>query len=92
MKKTFVFVGLCIIGLYILQTQVRYDRVPAETQKPSAATSTIQKKTISLNFVGDILAARAVELTMRKKGYDYPFEKIVDKLADADITLSLIHI
>ena len=25
----------------------------------------------SLNFVGDILAARAIELTMRKQGYDY---------------------
>jgi poly-gamma-glutamate capsule biosynthesis protein CapA/YwtB (metallophosphatase superfamily)/uncharacterized membrane protein (UPF0127 family) len=49
---------------------------------------TIERKTISLNFVGDILAARAIELTMRKKGYDYPFAKIVDKLADADITFA----
>lgn len=46
------------------------------------------KKTISLNFVGDILAARAIEITMRKKGYDYPFEKIVNILSDADITFA----
>jgi poly-gamma-glutamate capsule biosynthesis protein CapA/YwtB (metallophosphatase superfamily)/uncharacterized membrane protein (UPF0127 family) len=49
---------------------------------------TIERKTISLNFVGDILAARAIELTMRKNGYDYPFAKIVDKLSQADITFA----
>jgi poly-gamma-glutamate synthesis protein (capsule biosynthesis protein) len=46
------------------------------------------EETISLNFVGDILAARAVETTMRKTSYDYPFAKITDDLAAADITFA----
>lgn len=46
------------------------------------------KKTITLNFVGDILAARAVELAMRKYGYDYPFIHVTDILSDADITFA----
>lgn len=47
-----------------------------------------QYETFSINLVGDILAARAVEGTMRKQGYDYPFRKIRTYLADADITFA----
>lgn len=47
-----------------------------------------EKRVISLNFVGDILAARSIETTMRKTSYDYPFAKITHDLADADITFA----
>lgn len=42
----------------------------------------------SLNFVGDIMPARAIELTMRRQGYDYPFRKIQAELSTADITFA----
>jgi len=60
----------------------------APVEKNTEIQEKMEQKTITLNFVGDILAARAIELAMRKNGYDYPFLKIVDKLQDADITFA----
>lgn len=67
---------------------------PSDTGLANAAVSDMptpivdKSETFSLNFVGDILAARAIELTMRKQGYDYPFLKIKDQLAATDMTFA----
>ena len=45
-------------------------------------------RTISINLVGDILPARAIELSMRSKGYDYPFGAMGSMLGDADLTFA----
>lgn len=71
-----------------LQVSLRHNQLGT----PSVSAENTPKKEyfemFSLNFVGDILAARAIELTMRKQGYDYPFLKIKDLLADADMTFA----
>lgn len=60
------------------------------TQSLANPVSSAKKEVaqITLSFVGDILPARAIELSMRKNGYGYPFEKIKDELARADITFA----
>jgi poly-gamma-glutamate capsule biosynthesis protein CapA/YwtB (metallophosphatase superfamily)/uncharacterized membrane protein (UPF0127 family) len=87
-KLYLVIILICIVYAYGYMTYVAH--APAETadQVQKQQQSYIEKKTITLNFVGDILAARAVELTMRKKGYDYPFAHVTDMLSDADITFA----
>lgn len=82
----FTFISFILIVLYSalpIPVGAPIDTVIATFDKPQK-----EEVTIHLNFVGDILAARAVETTMRKKGYDYPFEKIGGALADADITFA----
>ncbi|GGG15668.1 CapA family protein [Paenibacillus abyssi] len=41
---------------------------------------------VLLAFVGDILLASSVESLMEKHGYEYPYEKALSYLADADLT------
>ncbi|MES2623142.1 MAG: CapA family protein [Patescibacteria group bacterium] len=84
MKKLVILLIFCLISLII------YAEVKAPTNTsiiPSIPTFS-PTKTISLNFVGDILAARTIETTMRRAGYDYPFAKIQSELANADITFA----
>lgn len=64
------------------------DKLPAPASHEGTPPIVDKSETFTINFVGDILAARAVELTMRKQGYDYPFRKIKDLLADADMTFA----
>lgn len=87
MNKKYIYgLIICIFfGFYVLFIEnTKIDK----TNKTFDLVHKIEKKTISLNFVGDILAARAIELTMRKTSYDYPFLKIVNDLSDADITFA----
>ncbi len=91
MKKTYTiyFVSICLViglGFVFFSTPAVAPHVTLE--KNTDIDKKLVGKTISLNFVGDILAARAVELAMRKNGYDYPFLKIVDALQDAHITFA----
>lgn len=79
--------ALCVLAFYIYRPY-SFTTVEHSADNIVTPTSTIEKKTIYLNFVGDILAARAIELTMRKQGYDYPLAKIAEKLGDADITFA----
>lgn len=82
MKKLSI-VAICVLFLLL------YIKVAAPSEVSKAIEkATFQSKTISINFVGDILAARTIETTMRKAGYDYPFVKIQGELADADITFA----
>ncbi|MES2985556.1 MAG: CapA family protein [Patescibacteria group bacterium] len=77
MKKLTILLACCLaLVLYIY------------VEAPTKITPKNETKTISLNFVGDILAARTIETAMRKNGYDYPFAKISKELADADITFA----
>lgn len=55
---------------------------------PASSGRKQEVQQITLSFVGDILPARAIELSMRKNGYAYPFEKIKDELAQADVTFA----
>ena len=88
MKYVYVLFVVCVLGMVVYITKpfssYKQDISPVHiqvAQKP-------EKRVISLNFVGDILAARSVETTMRKTSYDYPFAKITNELADADITFA----
>lgn len=87
MKKPYIYLAcLCVLVFaYLVFVEKVGHREYVDTVD---SVLNQDKKTISLNFVGDILAARAIELTMRKNGYDYPFAKIVDKLSQADITFA----
>lgn len=77
------------IALICILILLAYITASAPVEVPKAIENAIQpKKVITLNFVGDILAARTIETTMRKAGYDYPFEKIQPELSDADITFA----
>ncbi len=92
-----IVVAICFIGIilgvsYFAQRQSK--TVILQDKKQDISTSKNDQKDsmaqtlVSLRFAGDILPARAVELTMRKNGYMYPFEKIRQELADADITFA----
>lgn len=87
MKKLIIpSIILCILIAY-LGLVVR-TTAPTVEQPIISTKGEKSSKTVTINFVGDILAARAIELTMRKNGYDYPFLKIKDDLADADFTFA----
>ncbi len=74
-----------ILGIY------QYSTTTAEIGLFPEVSGASQDPTVeyfSLNFVGDIMPARAIELTMRRQGYDYPFRKIQAELSAADITFA----
>lgn len=82
MKKISIVVAIILIFLIYIEVSAPVDRTEGPKKQPDTA------KSITINFVGDILAARTIESTMRKNGYDYPFQKIHEELADADITFA----
>ncbi len=90
MKKTFVgLIVLLILSVSIVSLYSVYAGFnPISSTVPEIVDNSPQKQIISLNFVGDILPARAIELTMRKQGYDYPFQRIITELENADITFA----
>lgn len=97
LKRIWITVSLLIILLVLVVSLKLVPRLQASLRNNQLGTPSVPAEnppkteyfeTFSLNFVGDILAARAIELTMRKQGYDYPFLKIKDQLADADMTFA----
>lgn len=74
-----------ILGIY------QYSTTTAEIGLFPEVSEVSQDPTVeyfSLNFVGDIMPARAIELAMRRQGYEYPFRKIQAELSAADITFA----
>jgi poly-gamma-glutamate synthesis protein (capsule biosynthesis protein) len=49
-------------------------------------------KLTKINFLGDIMLSRHVNTQMKKLGYDYPWEKVKDITADADITFANLEV
>ncbi|BCE01675.1 CapA family protein [Marinicellulosiphila megalodicopiae] len=57
-----------------------------EPQKPLViVTPTVEPKTITLGFVGDILLAGSAKNTLVKNGYDFPFVNLQSTLDQSDI-------
>jgi poly-gamma-glutamate capsule biosynthesis protein CapA/YwtB (metallophosphatase superfamily)/uncharacterized membrane protein (UPF0127 family) len=80
MKKLLVPLVICLVCV------VAYAEMAPTATAPFGGSKA--DTTITLNFVGDILAARSVETRMRQKGYDYPFEGIRAELSGADVTFA----
>jgi len=49
-------------------------------------------KITKINFVGDIMLSRHVNTQMKRKGYDYPWEKVQEIIGDADITFANLEV
>ena len=59
-----------------------------EAQKISFDSSKLTK----INFLGDIMLSRHVNTQMKRLGYDYPWEKVKEITADADITFANLEV
>lgn len=49
-------------------------------------------KITKINFLGDIMLSRHVNTQMKRFGYDYPWQKVADQIADADITFANLEV
>lgn len=74
---------LSFTGFSLTQSKVM-ELLPAKAQ--ISETFPLEKKTVSLVFTGDIMLNRRVEMMMMANGdYRFPFLKIADDLAEADL-------
>ena len=63
------------------------DQEAAAVLAQALAAALAQESVIELAAVGDIMLDRALGLAIQEKGWEYPFEDVVDLLRSADLTL-----
>ncbi|MBI2038458.1 MAG: CapA family protein [Candidatus Nealsonbacteria bacterium] len=84
---TFLFLGNSAFSFLIKPTVIDIAPLPAQVSKNLAENlPESQPKEISLILTGDIMLNRRVDLMMKAKNdYTFPFQKIAEKLNEADI-------
>lgn len=50
------------------------------------------EKLVKINFVGDVMLSRTVNTKIKNLGYDYPWKKTKETIADADITFANLEV
>nr|WP_232713310.1 CapA family protein [Bacillus xiapuensis] len=91
-RVTFALIGLLsfiiVITLSIQMLTGRADQAPSASQKeqsePAASTPKKADLGIDIVFAGDTMFDWGLEPILQKKGYDYPFTHVKDKVKQAD--------
>lgn len=61
---------------------------PAQVQEHTSPSPIVPERTLSLVAVGDVMLSRTVDRIMRAQGYEYPFARVRDEIASADIAFA----
>jgi poly-gamma-glutamate synthesis protein (capsule biosynthesis protein) len=70
---------------YALKAEVE---ISADEEVPVFDPAKITK----INFLGDVMLSRHVNTQMKRLGYDYPWKKVKELTADADITFANLEV